>query len=227
MKTGIPTLIKSRRLFFKTLLTLISCSLLYMIFFGQQALIHEHPFWLNIFFINYTFMGDAIFVICLAAIIIFYFKKRKEGMTILTAFVFTELLVQLIKNLLNISNSGLFFEDGQTLFHPGFINASTYYSFPSGHTAIAFSLITVLILILKNKTWQLPLLAAAVLLAYSRIYLAQHFIQDVLIGAVLGTSAGVMAVHITYNWKSIAYKFRSMHKINHKDQLPSGTIQPV
>src|SRR5690606_11925214 len=65
-------------------------------------------------------------------------------------------------------------------------------AFPSGHTTTAFSLALVLLYVLirlgrTEQIWQYCLFATALLVGYSRIYLAQHFFGDVLAGAFLGT----------------------------------------
>ena len=49
------------------------------------------------------------------------------------------------------------------------------------------------VLTTKNKNWQLIILFAALLVGYSRIYLAQHFLIDVIIGALLGCVSGLLS----------------------------------
>ena len=231
MNNQIKSLIGNRRLFFQSLLFLVIISTALLLFFGKAfgsiPLDAYHPFWLNVFFINYTFMGDGIFAICLVAIFLFYFKRKKESKAILLAFIFTEITVQLIKNGMNVSKPCLFFEEGQTLFDHGLISSSVYYSFPSGHTAIAFALATVLVLVIKKAAWQLPILAAAVLLGYSRIYLAQHDLGNVLIAAVLGTLSGSVAVHLVYNRVNNFAKFRNIFKARYKDRIPGESVQTL
>lgn len=61
-------------------------------------------------------------------------------------------------------------------------------SFPSGHTMAAFGLYTFLALLIRGRDLlSLFWLLIAVMVGISRIYLAQHFLQDVLAGAFLGT----------------------------------------
>ena len=229
MINQIKFLIGDRRLYFQTLVFLLIISTASLLFFGNTfnntPSNSHHPFWLNVFFINYTFMGDGIFAICLVAIFLFYFKRKKEGKAILLAFIFTEIIIQLVKNCMNVSRPGIFFEDGQTIFNTGF-SATTQYTFLSGHTAIAFALATVFVTVAKSA-WQLPILAAAVLLGYSRIYLTQHALGDVLTAAVLGTVSGLFAVHFVYNQANSVTKFLNIFKIRYKDQIPRGSIQTV
>ncbi len=177
------------------------------------ALNSFHPFWLNVFFINYTFMGDGIFALGLIALMAFYFKKKKEAIALLYAFLFSGLMVQLIKNLVNAPRPRLFFEPGQYLYFVDQVSLANNSSFPSGHTATAFAIATVFIIMIKNKKWQLPILAAAVLVGYSRIYLAQHFLMDVLIGAIIGIASGLLAVSVSMNIKSIRISFRKMQRV--------------
>lgn len=61
-------------------------------------------------------------------------------------------------------------------------------SFPSGHTTAAFSLYSILTLLAGRKRIRLGLVFAltAILVAISRVFLVQHFLADILSGAVLG-----------------------------------------
>ena len=60
-------------------------------------------------------------------------------------------------------------------------------SFPSGHTTTAFSVFLLLTVLARNRRWGFGFLLLAVGVAYSRVYLAQHFVEDVLAGSALGT----------------------------------------
>ena len=140
-----------------------------------------HPFWLNVFFINYTFIGDGIFALCLIAVLYFYFKQKKLAISLIYAFISSGFVVQIIKNLIHSPRPKLFFESGQYLFFIDGVTHSGKNSFPSGHTATAFAIATVLVVLMKNKNWQIPILFAAILVGYSRIYLAQHFLIDVIL----------------------------------------------
>ena len=73
-------------------------------------------------------------------------------------------------------------------------------SFPSGHTATAFAMATVLVLMLADKKWQLPVLLAATLVGFSRIYLGQHFLLDVLVGAPIGVICGIGCVYLAQRY---------------------------
>jgi membrane-associated phospholipid phosphatase len=79
------------------------------------------------------------------------------------------------------------------------IDQLSVHSFPSGHTVTAFSTALVLAYWCKNKLWGLPLLLLAALVGYSRMYLSQHFFEDVTAGSVIGVVVTVMWVYWTEN----------------------------
>ena len=66
-------------------------------------------------------------------------------------------------------------------------------SLPSGHAAIAFSAAT--ILGYRYPKWRIPLYIGAGLVGFSRIYLGRHYTSDVLAGAAIGTTMGVLVWH--------------------------------
>ncbi|MGH7411303.1 MAG: phosphatase PAP2 family protein, partial [Candidatus Methylomirabilis sp.] len=63
-------------------------------------------------------------------------------------------------------------------------------SFPSGHSVTAFALASVLSRTYPKGSFAFYLLASMV--AFSRVYLASHFLSDVVAGAAVGLLAGWM-----------------------------------
>ena len=189
--------IRSKKIYFFTLFSLLLLSFLFVYFYGKKEsfilLNTYHSFWLNVFFINYTFIGDGIFAVGLIGFSYFYFKNKNLAIKIFYSFLFSGTGAQVIKNLFNSPRPRLYFEAGTYLNFIDGVSLTGYSSFPSGHTAIAFAIATVLVLTSKNNNWQLIILFAALLVGYSRIYLAQHFLIDVTIGALLGCVSGLLS----------------------------------
>ena len=62
-------------------------------------------------------------------------------------------------------------------------------SFPSGHTSAAFTLFCLVAILLPRpyRYWGVVFFILALLIGYSRIYLAAHFFLDVYVGSIIGT----------------------------------------
>jgi membrane-associated phospholipid phosphatase len=81
------------------------------------------------------------------------------------------------------------------------------YSFPSGHTAVAFAFATVAISNMGKKKWYLFVIPLAILVGLSRIFLGLHTVIDVVGGGTLGILCG-------YTLQSLYRKFlRKNHVI--------------
>lgn len=65
-------------------------------------------------------------------------------------------------------------------------------SFPSGHTATAFALFTGISLFVRNRRIKVGMFFPALAVAFSRIYLMQHFLSDVLVGSLIGVAAALV-----------------------------------
>jgi membrane-associated phospholipid phosphatase len=70
---------------------------------------------------------------------------------------------------------------------PG-IELHHHFSFPSGHGTAAFSMCLALAVLIGKRGAGVGFALLAALLAYSRVYLSQHFTEDILAGALLGTA---------------------------------------
>ena len=64
----------------------------------------------------------------------------------------------------------------------------------SGHSATIVSIALFTSSIIKRRWFTMLMTAVAILVCYSRIYLACHFPQDILLGAVVGLLSGLCGV---------------------------------
>ena len=80
------------------------------------------------------------------------------------------------------------------------------YGFFSGHATNSFGLALITLLFVKRKTYTYIIIAWAVLVSYSRIYLGVHFPSDIFIGVLVGLSVAFL---VWKTMKSIPY-FRNL-----------------
>ena len=87
----------------------------------------------------------------------------------------------------------------------GIVPASA--SFPSGHAATAFAAAVAVALVYPRLGR--PLLALAVVIAVSRVYLGVHYVLDVAVGTLLGIAVGVAAAWVIRAGCTSAQRTRS------------------
>ncbi|TCZ67186.1 phosphatase PAP2 family protein [Flaviaesturariibacter aridisoli] len=71
------------------------------------------------------------------------------------------------------------------------------YSFPSGHTSTAFTMALLLAALQRHRALVIALPFVALLVGFSRIYLAQHFLTDVTAGIMVGIVSSYLSL-LTY-----------------------------
>ena len=195
--------IKNNSFFFSSFFLLAGLCLYFNIRFSKaetfQFVNTYHSDSSNTFFEYYTYLGDGMISI-FTALILLLFKKRKEAILLFAAFATSGIIAQLIKNLIDSPRPKLYFEESM-INYSHFIKSVTLsggHSFPSGHTASAFAMAAVFVLI-SNKRWVAVIaLIAAVLVACSRMYLGQHFLQDVLAGSIIGVLCAMVCYYYIY-----------------------------
>lgn len=172
-----------------------------------------HTFWLDAFFTRFTNFGDGLVSVA-TVILLAGFNKRKEALAILCAYISSGLTAQLIKHLFDQPRPRLYFEQSKFVYNH-FINGSVIYSggsFPSGHSASAFAMATVFALMYDNKWVSIVAFIMAALVGYSRIYLAQHFLQDVTAGAFTGVFFGMLSYFVIWQKARLALNENTLSK---------------
>ena len=171
------------------------------------SLSDKHPFFLNVFFVNYTFMGNSLFAFALILLLVFYFKKYRLASSLFISVLLTVLFVQIIKNLIHGAAISWYIERGQYLFFEDESGLGNYYSFPSGYTATGFAIASIMAAQQNNAMKVLLIYVGAGILGFSRIYLAQHNLSEVLGGATIGMAAAFISLniiqHFGLNFKAI------------------------
>ncbi len=82
------------------------------------------------------------------------------------------------------------------------------YSFPSGHSTGSFAFFCFLSLLLKEKykKWGLLFFVLAMVVCYSRMYLAAHFFADVYCGSIIGGAMCIMLFAVMRKYQYLFFK---------------------
>ena len=187
MNKSLSEIIYRQRYFLIPFLILIITGFSMMLIFTKSELFllingHHTAFFDQFFKLN-TLLGDGWMTV-ITVFGMLFFKYRFAVLTAL-AYAYSSLAVQILKRLFNAPRPIKFFEEITPIRTIDGYTMHEWNSFPSGHTASAFTLAVVLSYLLPYKHSNLILITLAALTAFSRVYLAQHFMEDIIAGALL------------------------------------------
>ncbi len=142
---------------------------------------------LDVFFQVITYMGDGVFIVLIS--IMFLFINVRISLLQLISYASSGIISLLLKySFFEESHRPYYFLKDDPTFHK--IANFTYHisnSFPSGHTTSIFALMTIFALVYQqSKLVSVAFFLCAILVAFSRIYLSQHFLIDVVAGSFIG-----------------------------------------
>lgn len=192
--------------YFISLLIVLTCTLIFICTLkkadGFLLLNIYHTKFLDVLFRIITNLGDGI--LCIACgVSLFLFRKKKKATTLILAYCSSSILAQVAKRIFDLPRPRLLLEQMniQYLNYVPGIDVHSHHSFPSGHTTSAFAMATVMVLVYKKRKLSLPCILLAILVGYSRIYLAQHFPIDVFFGIILGVFCALISYYQVYDLK--------------------------
>lgn len=157
-----------------------------------------HSTFADIFFTYYTKTGEFLFGLIIIIAIIKWLQY-KDLLILLSSMVLQFCMVQGLKRgffIHHLRPAYYFKEKGIDLHLVEGVKQGITFTFPSGHSATMFMFFLFLALITPQRWMQTLLAIAAVLGAYSRIYLSQHFMQDTIAGAIIGMFSVVLAYYL-------------------------------
>jgi membrane-associated phospholipid phosphatase len=171
---------------------LIATAVLSNINHGEETIFFSNrhtEFWDN-FFTFCNRLGEPYAYGALVLILLFY----RFGYSVLIPMI--GIVVGLVSEILKVSFRELrpynFFNDAGRIAELNFVEGvkifQDFTSFPSGHTMSAFAIYGFLAFLChKNKYLQVFFIILATLVGFSRMYLLQHFLNDVIAGSLVGT----------------------------------------
>ena len=188
MDKSFPDLLRRHRTFLIPFLILILICF-YFLFTNTQAELFlitnivYNDFFDEVFKV-FTILGDGSVMVLVTFAMLFV--KYRYAVLLAISYGFTSVIVQILKRIFNSPRPSKFFEglnpirtiEGYPLYE--------WNSFPSGHSTSAFVLAVCLSYMLPHKGRHWIIIPIAILTAFSRVYLSQHFLHDVVAGAILG-----------------------------------------
>ncbi|RBL90551.1 phosphatase PAP2 family protein [Chitinophaga flava] len=171
-------------------IVLLAGVLVFRSFYGREDIYFYinrlHTSWGDWLFPRITELGST--AACVVISLLLFFINRRMGTVMAAAYVFNSMVNFALKFMVSFPRPRRYFAQRlhDIYFVPGVEVLDNFRSFPSGHSVCAFTAATVLSYYVKNKYWSLLFLLLAALVAYSRMYMSQHFLEDVTAGATEG-----------------------------------------
>ena len=189
MDKGIKGILYDIRFFLIPYLILLAICLLIKLSFTKDeiyfAVNTRHSEWQDNIARYVTDIGNGWTTVALSAILLLF--SYRKAFLLASSYALTSLSVQVVKFIFDAPRPKLYFANRlKGIYFVKGVDQLSFHSFPSGHTVTAFSTAMVILYFLRNKKWGLALLIVAVLVGYSRMYLSQHFFEDVTIGSIFG-----------------------------------------
>lgn len=175
---------------------------------------------LDLFFYYITYLGDGIIMPFLLLAILFY--NIRTGIYTTVSFFTATIITNILKH--------QFYDDVMRPWHVfqwtvkaplNYVNTEDLHihnSFPSGHATQAFAIFMCLVFATNNPLYKFLFFAIALLAAFSRVYLSQHWLVDITAGSLIGTICG-MAYYYSFLGKNAFHKLdKSLLKFRQADQ---------
>jgi membrane-associated phospholipid phosphatase len=161
------------------------------------------PFF-DVFFKYFTNLGDGLWFALIIPVALLFISYR-EAINWSMMLAISTIFAQGLKRIVNLPRPYYYFTEllPSYLHYVDGVKMARFHSFPSGHSTTAFVIFGYLAYrYMGNKPMQLVLLLIACLVAFSRVYLSQHFLHDTIAGSFLGLLTVFIVLSITEKWQN-------------------------
>jgi len=184
---------------------------------GSLLLINQHynPV-LDVLFRYGTYLGDTLIYLPLLVYCLFFNRSFiiPLVLSLLIGLLLTHFLKRIVfpHQLRPISLEA----QGIVLHKIKGVHMNRVHSFPSGHTATAFGAAVLLATVVRKRIWAVLLPLVAFFVGYSRVYLAQHYVNDVLGGIVIGMITALLSLWLYTRMENRLPPFLQINKTGPK-----------
>lgn len=151
------------------------------------------------FFFCATYVGDGIAVVSM--VLLLCLIKYRYAILMAASNIISALITQTLKHtwFLDVVRPKKFFEGIAELKLVPWVENYLYNSFPSGHTTAAFATFFCFALILQNNFLKFMMFIVALTIGFSRVYLSQHFLNDICAGSLIGVITSFLIYHFIFH----------------------------
>jgi membrane-associated phospholipid phosphatase len=189
----VEVLKKIRTLFYPYLFILAACFAI-KAFFDRDTIYYTVNGWHfpagDVLFVYATYLGDGLTVVFISLVAIAYNYRR--GFLLASSYAITSIVAQVIKRVMHLPRPIHYFKDTSHMYLVKGVPMLNSLSFPSGHSTSAFSAAVVLTYLTPKKYYGFVFLLLAIIIGYSRMYLSEHFFEDVVGGSAIGVFCTVI-----------------------------------
>lgn len=211
-------LFQENRVFLITYLIVLFTALIFKLLYTKEQIflfINAHNSSLgDTVFPLITYLGDGLFVIIITIVLLWV--SYRYALLLLLIYTISSQIVQILKRVFfsSFPRPSKYFEGKADLHFVDGVQLHQMMSFPSGHTTSVFALMTFLAIITKNKSIGIVYVFIACIVAFSRIYLSQHFLEDTMVGSVIGVLSAFMITYVLnrYTWFKSSWLDQSLRK---------------
>ncbi|TAF34967.1 MAG: phosphatase PAP2 family protein [Cytophagales bacterium] len=200
----VKQLLKEHQTFFLWLWGYFFVGALYILSFerGHSVLLLNdfHWPWLDFIAKYGTHLGDGL--VAPVLVLVLLFVRYYDAAWLALAFIIESTIVRILKQLIfsDVPRPKAFFDSHVVLNFVEGVEVHSWQSMPSGHTATAFVIFSVLAFQKNHPLWHALLCCLAIFAGLTRVYLCQHFFSDVYIGSVLGCVSLLIASYVLNNY---------------------------
>jgi membrane-associated phospholipid phosphatase len=174
----------------------------------------------NAFFYYITYLGDG-FAALIIVLFICLFHLRK-GLYAALTYTFASLFSQYLKRFVyaDVDRPMMVFQKQPDLPLQLVEGVDNHFhnSFPSGHATQAFALFICLAFASNNKLLKLLFFLLATLTAFSRVYISQHWLNDIVAGSLIGMGFSTLLYFFFYQHPGLKYLNRPLFSKKQKNE---------
>ncbi|MBA4409544.1 MAG: phosphatase PAP2 family protein [Bacteroidota bacterium] len=148
-------------------------------------------------FLNITHLGDG--TVAFVLVLILLWISLREALTFLAITLILIIIVTILKRSIfpEFDRPVGYFGTSEVIRLINGYDPPRLYTFPSGHSATAYSIFLYLSFLTRNRWLKFTLFLVAFSVSYSRIYLSAHFPVDALAGSLIAVTITILCYSVS------------------------------